>query len=82
MSTDTLAALTDQDLLAELDEVERTIARSSTFERRTDPLGRGLVVVSTGLLALAEREHVITEEFKRRRSGFCTLQNPIGRRLG
>ena len=80
MSTATLAALTDHDLLAELDEVERTIARSCTFERRIDLSGRPLVVVSADLLALAEREHVITEEFKRRRAGLSTIHNPIGRR--
>ena len=63
-------------------KVERTIAGSSTFERHTDALGGRLVVVSAGLLALAEREHVITEEFKQRRTRFSSLHNPIGRRLG
>jgi len=62
-----LAALTEQNLLAELDAVERAIARSSTFHRWIDAAGRPQVRVSPDLLALAEREHHITNELKRRR---------------
>ena len=67
-----LSTLTDHDPLAGLDEVERAIARSYAFEQRNDVAGRRHVVVSADLLALAEREHAITEEFKRRRTGLST----------
>ena len=49
------ASLSQHELLAELDIVERAIARTSTFERRTDELGRTRVRVSPELFALAER---------------------------
>jgi hypothetical protein len=61
------ASMSQHELLAELDMVERAIARTSTFERRTDELGRTRVRVSPELLALAEREHLIVAELRRRR---------------
>lgn len=62
----TWAARTEQDLLAELDEVERAIARSTAFDRHAGAGGlRGRV--SQELLDLAEREHRIVAELSRRR---------------
>ena len=55
------------ELLAELDIVERAIGRTSTFDRRTDETGRTRVCVSRELLALAEREYLIVAELGRRR---------------
>ena len=63
-----LASLTDADLLSQLDDVERSIARRFALERRTQTSAHDLLVLSASLLALAEREHGITEEFKRRRT--------------
>jgi hypothetical protein len=60
------ASMSQQELLAELDIVERAIARTPTFDRRTDELGRTRVRVSPELLALAEREHLIVVELRRR----------------
>jgi len=57
---------TEHDLLRELDDVERAIARSGTFYRWTDPTGGTRVQVSPALLELAEREHLIVAELRRR----------------
>ena len=57
---------TADDLLAELDEVERAIARSRAFCRRTDAGGATQFRISPELLALAEREHSIVGELRRR----------------
>jgi hypothetical protein len=43
--------MSQHELLAELDIVERAIARTSTFARSTDELGRTRVRVSPELLA-------------------------------
>jgi hypothetical protein len=61
------ASMSRHELLAELDNVERAIARTSAFDRRTDEVGRTRVRVSRELLALAEREHLIVAELRRRR---------------
>jgi hypothetical protein len=62
------ASMSRHELLAELDIVERAIARSSLFDRHTDEGGRTRVRVSAELLALAEREHLIVAELRRRGS--------------
>jgi hypothetical protein len=61
------ALMSQHELLAELDIVERAIARTYTFHRRTDEVGRTQVRVSRELLALAEREYLIVAELRRRR---------------
>jgi hypothetical protein len=61
------ALMSQHELLAELDIVERAIARTYTFDRRTDEVGRIQVRVSRELLALAEREYLIVAELRRRR---------------
>jgi hypothetical protein len=61
------ASMNQDELLAELDIVERAIGRTSTFDRRTDEVGRTRVRVSPELLALAEREYLIIAELRRRR---------------
>ncbi|HEX6759753.1 MAG TPA: hypothetical protein VF086_15300 [Propionibacteriaceae bacterium] len=58
--------MSQHELLAELDTVERAIGRTSTFDRRIDEVGRTRVRVSRELLALAEREHLIVAELRRR----------------
>jgi hypothetical protein len=60
------ASMSRHELLAELDNVERAIARTSTFDRLTDEVGRTRVRVSRELLALAERERLIVAELRRR----------------
>ena len=60
-------SMSQHELLAELDIVERAIGRTSTFNRRTDEVGRIRVCVSRELLALAEREYLIVAELRRRR---------------
>jgi hypothetical protein len=60
-------SMSQHELLAELDIVERAIGRTSTFDRRTDEVGRTRVRVSRELLALAEREYLIVAELHRRR---------------
>lgn len=60
-------SMSQDELLAELDIVERAIGRTSTFDRRTDEVGRTRVRVSRELLALAEREYLIVAELHRRR---------------
>jgi hypothetical protein len=59
-------SMSEHELLAELDIVERAIGRTSTF-RRTDEVGRTRVRISPELLALAEREALIVAELHRRR---------------
>ena len=59
-------SMSQHELLAELDIVERAIGRTSTFDRRTDEVGRTRVRVSRELLALAEREYLIVAELRRR----------------
>jgi hypothetical protein len=63
----TLESMSQHELLAELDIVERAIGRTSTFDHRTDEVGRTRVRVSRELLVLAEREHLIVAELRRRR---------------
>jgi hypothetical protein len=60
-------SMSHDELLAELDIVERAIGRTSTFNRRIDEVGRIRVRVSRELLALAERECLIVAELRRRR---------------
>jgi hypothetical protein len=60
-------ALTEQDLLLELERVEQAIARSTTFIRWVDTAGRSQVRIAEDLLTLAEREHAIVQELRRRR---------------
>ena len=67
MNDKALHAFTEQELLDELDRVERAIARSVTFIREVDASGRVQLRVSEDLLALAEREHAAVQELKRRR---------------
>ena len=54
------------DLLTELESIERAIAGSRTFHLSTNEAGRTRVRVSPELLALAEREHQIVTELRRR----------------
>jgi hypothetical protein len=62
-----LDSMSQHELLAELDAVERAIGRTAAFARRTDEVGRTRVRVSRELLALAEREYLIVAELRRRR---------------
>ena len=64
---DIIAALTEQDLLVELERVERLIARSTTLSRWVDSAGRSQIRISHDLLALAEREHALVAELRLRR---------------
>ena len=64
--------LTEQYLLLELERVEEAIARSTTFTRWMDAAGRSQVRVGEDLLALAEREHAIIQELRRRRRSAST----------
>ncbi len=59
-------SMSQHELLAELDIVERAIGRTSTFDRRTDDVGRTRVRVSRELLAWAAREYLIVAELRRR----------------
>jgi hypothetical protein len=59
-------SMSQHELLAELDIVERAIGRTSTFDRRTDEVGRTGVRVSRELLAWAAREYLIVAELRRR----------------
>jgi hypothetical protein len=68
-----ITGLTEQDLLLELERVERSIARSSTFTRWLDADGRCHVRVGDELLALAEREHAIVQELRWRRREASTV---------
>lgn len=58
---------TEQNLLTELDDVERAIARSTPFYRWTDSGGGTHLQVSEALLELVERERLIVAELGRRR---------------
>ena len=62
-----MTGLTEQDLWQEIERVELAIARSSTFTLRLDAEGRSQIRVADDLLALAEREHAIIQELRRRR---------------
>jgi hypothetical protein len=64
---DIIVGLSEQDLLTELERVERAIARSTTFCRWVDAAGRNQLRVSPDLLALAEREHAVLQELRQRR---------------
>ena len=68
-----ITGLTEQDLLLELERVERAIARSSTFTRWLDADGRSHLRVADALLALAEREHAIVQELRWRRRKASTV---------
>ena len=59
-------SLDQHELLAELDRIERDIARTRTFEHYVDVTGETRVQVSPELLVLAEREHLIVAELRRR----------------
>jgi hypothetical protein len=59
--------LTEQFLLLELERVEESIARSTTFTRWVDESGCTQLRISEDLLALVEREHAIVQELRRRR---------------
>ena len=58
--------LSHDELIAELDSTEQAIARSRTFHHYTDAAGRHRARVSPELLELAEREHEIVTELRRR----------------
>ena len=60
-------SMSQHELLAELDIVERAIGRTAAFDRRTDEVGRTRIRISRELLALAEREYLIVAELRRRR---------------
>ena len=60
-------SMSQHELLAELDIVERAIGRTAAFDLRTDEVGQTRVSVSRELLALAEREYLIVAELHRRR---------------
>jgi hypothetical protein len=62
-------ALSQRELLTELASVERAIARSRTFRLCTDEAGESHLEVSPELVALAQREHQIVTELRRRRPG-------------
>ena len=62
----TWTSLSDDELLTELNSTEQAIARSRTFSMRTDTAGQTRALVSPELLALAEREHQIVGELRRR----------------
>jgi hypothetical protein len=59
-------SMSQDELLAELDIVERAIGRTAAFDRRTDDVGRTRVRVSRELLAWAAREYLIVAELRRR----------------
>ena len=56
----------EDELLAELDHLERAMARGIAASRRDEPSGRSRVRVGEDLLALAGREHAVVEELRRR----------------
>ena len=64
---DIIVGLCEQDLLAELERVERAIARSTTFSRWVDASGHSQIRICQDLLALAEREHAVLQELRTRR---------------
>jgi hypothetical protein len=67
-----ISSLTEQFLLLELERVEESIARSTTFTRWVDEVGRTRLRISEDLLALVEREHAIVQELRRRRRSAAT----------
>jgi hypothetical protein len=67
-----ITGLTEQSLLLELERVEEAIARSSTFTRWVDAAGRSHLKIGADLLALAEHEHAIVQELRRRRRSAST----------
>ena len=67
-----IAPLTEHYLLLELERVEGAIARTTTFIRWVDAAGRTRLRVGPDLLALAEREHTIVQELRRRRRSLTT----------
>ena len=67
-----MTRLTEHFLLLELERVEESIARSTTFTRWVDEAGRPQLRISEDLLALAEREHAIVQELRRRRRPAAT----------
>lgn len=64
---DIIVGLSEQDLLTELERVERALARSTTFGRWVDAAGRNQLRVSPDPLALADREHAVLQELRQRR---------------
>lgn len=56
----------EQQLLDELDLVERAVARNVAGVRRAHASGRGLPALDPALLALVEREHAVLQELLRR----------------
>lgn len=74
----TVAEMTEQELLDELDRVERAIARSATFQSQVTAGGRRKVRVSDDLLALAAREDAAVQELKRRRQSLMSRPSTIG----
>jgi hypothetical protein len=69
-----MTGISDQNLARELERVEEAIARSSTFTRWRDANGRSHFKVDDELLALAEREHEIVRELRRRRRSAATAR--------
>jgi hypothetical protein len=67
-----ITRLTEQFLLLELERVEESIARSTTFTRWVDEAGRTRLRISEDLLALVEREHAIVQELRCRRRSVAT----------
>jgi len=67
-----ITRLTEQFLLLELEQVEESIARSTTFTRWVDEAGCTRLRISEELLTLAEREHAIVQELRRRRRSAAT----------
>ena len=63
-----ITQLTEQHLLLELEQVHGAIARSIPFTRSADAAGRSQLRIGENLLALAEIEHAIVQELRRRRS--------------
>ena len=69
-----ITGTTQLSLLLELERVEQAIARSSTFTHWDDAGGRRHVRIGEDLLALAEREHAIVQELRRRRGSASTTR--------
>jgi hypothetical protein len=63
----TWASFDRHELLRELDTIERAIARGSALNRYLDEAGQTHLRISPELLALAEREHLVITELRRRR---------------
>jgi hypothetical protein len=67
-----ITRLTEQFLFLELERVEEAIAQSTTFIRWVDAGGGTHLSIGEDLLALAEREHAIVQELRRRRRSAST----------